>query len=211
MVNEVTEELKNDMVKTVERLAAELSRVRTGRANLALLDGIKVDYYGVPTPLNQVASLQLADARLIVVKPWEKTMVSAVEKAIQQSDLGLNPNSDGEIIRLPVPPLTEERRKEIVKTIKRLGEDYKVKLRGLRRDANEMLKALEKDKEISEDENPGAGDHRRAHQAGGHGHRQEGAGGDGGLIRVAGAPSSPTRGSRARAAPSQSAGSRRAT
>jgi ribosome recycling factor len=153
MVNEVTEELKNDMVKTVERLAAELSRVRTGRANLALLDGIKVDYYGVPTPLNQVASLQLADARLIVVKPWEKTMVSAVEKAIQQSDLGLNPNSDGEIIRLPVPPLTEERRKEIVKTIKRLGEDYKVKLRGLRRDANEMLKALEKDKEISEDEN----------------------------------------------------------
>jgi ribosome recycling factor len=153
MVNEVTEELRSDMVKTVERLAAELGRVRTGRANLALLDGIKVDYYGVPTPLNQVASLQLADARLIVVKPWEKTMVSAVEKAIQQADLGLNPNSDGEIIRLPVPPLTEERRKEIVKTIKRLGEDYKVKLRGLRRDANEMLKALEKDKEISEDEN----------------------------------------------------------
>ena len=152
MWNEVIEELKSDMVKTVERLGVELSRVRTGRANLALLDGIKVDYYSVPTPLNQVASLQLADARLIVVKPWEKNMVPAVEKAIQQADLGLNPNSDGEIIRLPVPPLTEERRKEIVKMVKRLGEDYKVKLRGHRRDANELLKSLEKDKEISEDD-----------------------------------------------------------
>jgi len=153
MVNDVLEELKSDMAKTLERLESELSRVRTGRANLALLDGIKVDYYGVPTPLNQVASLQLADARLIVVKPWEKTMVAATEKAIQKADLGLNPNSDGEIIRLPVPPLTEERRMEIVKMIKRLGEDFKVKIRGQRRDANEMLKALEKDKEISEDDN----------------------------------------------------------
>jgi len=152
MVNDVLDELKGDMAKTVERLKAELSRVRTGRANLALLDGIKVDYYGVPTPLNQVASLQIADARLIVVKPWEKTMVPAVEKAIQQSDLGLNPNSDGEIIRLPVPPLTEERRKELVKMVKRLGEEHKVIIRGQRRDGNEMLKALEKDKEISEDE-----------------------------------------------------------
>jgi ribosome recycling factor len=153
MVNEVIEELKTDMAKTMERLQTELSRVRTGRANLALLDGIKVNYYGVPTPLNQVASLQLADARLIVVKPWEKTMVTATEKAIQQADLGLNPNSDGEIIRLPVPPLTEERRKELAKTIRRMGEDFKVKLRGQRRDANELLKALEKDKEISEDDN----------------------------------------------------------
>ncbi|MFH2006471.1 MAG: ribosome recycling factor [bacterium] len=152
MVNEVIEELTSEMVKTVERLRAELSRVRTGRANLALLDGIKVDYYGVPTPLNQVASLQLADARLIVVKPWEKNMVSAVEKAIQQSDLGLNPNSDGEIIRLPVPPLTEDRRRELVKMIKRVGEDFKVKLRSQRRDSNELLKSLEKDKEISEDD-----------------------------------------------------------
>ncbi len=153
MINEVIEEMKAEMVKTLERLETELTRVRTGRANLALLDGIKVDYYGVPTPLNQVASLQLADARLIVIKPWEKTMVSATEKAIQKADLGLNPNSDGETIRLPVPPLTEDRRKELAKMIKRLGEDFKVKIRGQRRDANEMLKALEKDKEISEDDN----------------------------------------------------------
>ena len=153
MVNDVLDELKADMGKTVERLKNELSRVRTGRANLALLDGIKVDYYGVPTPLNQVASLQLADARLIVVKPWEKAMVPPVEKAIQAADLGLNPSSDGEIIRLPVPPLTEERRKELVKQVKRMGEDFKVQIRGHRRDANEMLKSLEKDKDISEDDN----------------------------------------------------------
>jgi ribosome recycling factor len=152
MVNDVIDELKKDMQKTVDRLKGELGRVRTGRANLALLDGLRVDYYGVPTPINQVASLQIADARLIVVKPWEKSMVPAVEKAIQQSDLGLHPNSDGEIIRLPVPPLTEERRRELVKMVKRLGEDYKVIVRGQRRDANELLKSLEKDKEISEDD-----------------------------------------------------------
>ncbi len=153
MVNDVLDELKQDMKKTVERLQKELARVRTGRANLALLDDIRVDYYGVLTPLNQVASLQLADARLIVVKPWEKSMVPPVEKAIQAADLGLNPSSDGEIIRLPVPPLTEERRKELAKQVRRLGEDFKVQLRGQRRDANEMLKSLEKDKDISEDDN----------------------------------------------------------
>jgi ribosome recycling factor len=153
MVDDVLDELKQDMKKTVERLQKELARVRTGRANLTLLDDIRVDYYGVLTPLNQVASLQLADARLIVVKPWEKSMVPPVEKAIQAADLGLNPSSDGEIIRLPVPPLTEERRKELAKQVKRMGEDFKVQLRGQRRDANEMLKSLEKDKDISEDDN----------------------------------------------------------
>lgn len=152
MVNDVIDELKSDMDKTVDRLRVELGRVRTGRANVALLDGLRVDYYGVPTPLQQVASVQVADARLIIIKPWEKTMVPAVEKAIQQSDLGLNPNSDGEVIRLPVPPLTEDRRRELVKMVKRLGEEHKVIVRGQRRDANEMLKALEKDKEISEDD-----------------------------------------------------------
>jgi len=152
MVNDVLEELKKDMDKTIKRLEADLARVRTGRANLALLDGIRVDYYGVPTPLNQVASLQLADARLIVVKPWEKTMVPAAEKAIQAADLGINPSSDGELIRLPVPPLTEERRKDLVKQVRKMGEEFKVQLRGQRRDANEMLKSLEKDKEISEDD-----------------------------------------------------------
>ena len=153
MVNDVLDELKADMAKTVERLQGELARVRTGRANLTMLDGIKVDYYGVPTPLNQVASMQLADARLIVVKPWEKNMVPPVEKAIQAAALAINPSSDGEIIRLPVPPLTEERRKELAKQVKRMGEDFKVQLRGQRRDANEMLKSLEKDKDISEDDN----------------------------------------------------------
>ena len=153
MVNDVLEELQQDMDKTIERLKADLAKVRTGRANLALLDGIRVDYYGVPTPLNQVAALQLADARLIVVKPWEKSMVPAVEKAIQAADIGINPSSDGEIIRLPVPPLTEERRKDLVKQVRKMGEEFKVQLRGQRRDANEMLKSLEKDKEISEDDN----------------------------------------------------------
>lgn len=152
MVNDVLDELKQDMSRTLERLEADLGHVRTGRANLALLDGIRVDYYGVPTPLNQVAALQLADARLIVVKPWEKTMVPVVEKAIQAADLGINPSSDGEIIRLPVPPLTEERRKDLVKQVRKMGEEFKVQLRGQRRDANEMLKSLEKDKEISEDD-----------------------------------------------------------
>jgi ribosome recycling factor len=153
MVNEVLGELKADMQKVIEKLKGELTRVRTGRANLAMLDSIRVDYYGVPTPLNQVASVQLADARLIVIKPWEKSMVPAVEKSIkQQHDLGLNPNSDGEIIRVPVPPLTEERRKEQAKMIKKLAEEYRVMLRNQRRDANEMLKEYEKDGEVTEDE-----------------------------------------------------------
>ena len=153
MVDEILSDLKSSMDESIESLGRELAKRRTGRANVAILDGIKVDYYGSKSPLNQVASVQVADPRLITIKPWEKTMVGPTEKAIQKADLGLNPNSDGELIRLPVPPLTEERRKEIVKMIKRLGEDFKVKIRGQRRDANEMLKALEKDKEISEDDN----------------------------------------------------------
>jgi ribosome recycling factor len=153
MVNEVLTELRADMQKTIEKLKGELTRVRTGRANVAMLDSIRVDYYGVSTPLNQVAAVQLADARLIVIKPWEKSMVPAVEKAIKQvHDLGLNPNSDGEIIRVPVPPLTEERRKEQVKSIKKLAEEYRVNLRNLRRDANEMIKEAEKDGECTEDD-----------------------------------------------------------
>lgn len=152
MIDEVISEMQSDMEKTVERLRGELSKVRTGRANVALLDGLRVDYYGQPTPINQVAAVQLGDARLIVIKPWEKTMVGPVEKAIQQSDLGLNPNSDGEQIRVPIPPLTEERRRDLVKVVKRMAEEFKVQIRNLRRDANEMLKALEKDKEISEDD-----------------------------------------------------------
>lgn len=152
MVDDVLADLKKGMQATLENLDRELAKRRTGRANVALLDGVKVDYYGSLSPLNQVASLQVPDPRLITIKPWEKTMVPVIEKAIQQSSLGLNPSSDGEVIRLPIPPLTGERRAQLVKDVKGVGEDSKVALRNQRRDANDMLKALEKDKEISEDD-----------------------------------------------------------
>ncbi|MCA9672565.1 MAG: ribosome recycling factor [Myxococcales bacterium] len=152
MINDVLSDLKASMEDTAEALSRELAKRRTGRANVSLLDGIKVDYYGTLSPLNQVAAIQVPDPRLITIKPWEKNMVSVIEKAVMSSSLGLNPNSDGELIRIPIPPLTGERRKELVKDVKRVGEDAKVALRNHRRDANEMLKSLEKDKEISEDE-----------------------------------------------------------
>ena len=152
MVNDILSELEMTMGEAIEVLKRELTKRRTGRANVALLDGIKVDYYGTLSPLNQVASIQVPDPRLITVKPWEKAMVSTIERAIMQSSLGLNPNSDGELVRIPIPPLTGDRRKELVKDVKRLGEDAKVTLRNQRRDANEMLKGLEKEKEISEDD-----------------------------------------------------------
>jgi len=145
MVNDVLEELQGSMEKVIDALRKELAKVRTGRASLAVLDGIRVDYYGTPTPLNQVANLQVADARLITVKPWERTMLSPIEKAI-------TPSNDGELIRLPVPPLTEERRREIVKGIKGESEEYKVRVRNLRRDSNDLLKNLKKDGDISEDD-----------------------------------------------------------
>jgi ribosome recycling factor len=152
MVDDVLADLKKGMQASLENLDRELAKRRTGRANVALLDGVKVDYYGSLSPLNQVASLQVPDPRLITIKPWEKAMVPVIEKAIQQSSLGLNPSSDGELIRLPIPPLTGERRAQLVKDVKGVGEDSRVALRNQRRDANDMLKALEKDKEISEDE-----------------------------------------------------------
>lgn len=152
MVNEILDDVQKDMHKTLDSLNRELGRLRTGRANLAILDGVKVEYYGTPTPLNQVASLHVPDARLIVIKPWEKSVVPAIEKAIQQADLGLNPTTDGEVVRLPIPPLTEERRRDLVKMAKKTGEEYKVQIRKIRRDANEMLKQFQKDKEISEDD-----------------------------------------------------------
>ena len=152
MVNDVLNDLKKGMQGSLENLDRELAKRRTGRANVALLDGIKVDYYGTLSPLNQVAAVQVPDPRLITIKPWEKTMVSAIEKAIQQSPLGLNPSSGGELIRLPIPPLTGERRTQLVREVKGVGEDSKVALRNQRRDANDMLKQLEKDKEISEDD-----------------------------------------------------------
>ena len=145
-------ELKTKTEKSLEALRKELSRVRTGRASLALLDGIRVNYYGVPTPLAQVASLSVPESRTITIQPWDPKMTGEIEKAIQKSDLGLNPLNDGKLVRINIPPLTEERRKELVKVVKRMEEECKVALRNLRRDANEQLKKSKKDKSISEDD-----------------------------------------------------------
>jgi ribosome recycling factor len=152
MVNDVTSDLKNSMEGTIDSLKRDLAKRRAGRANVAILDGVKVEYYGSKSPLNQVASVQVPDPRLITIKPWEKSMITVIEKALQISNLGLTPSSDGELIRLPIPPLTEQRRKDLVKDIKKVGEEAKIGLRNQRRDANEMLKELEKEKDISEDE-----------------------------------------------------------
>jgi len=148
----IFEELDDAMQKAISALEKSFSKVRTGRASLSLLDGIRVEYYGTPTPLNQVASLSIPESRLIVISPWDTTVLGAIEKAIQKSDLGLMPNNDGKLIRLAIPALTEERRKELVKIVRKMAEECKVKQRNSRRDANEQLKALKKDNEISEDE-----------------------------------------------------------
>ena len=140
------------MGRTIESFKGELQKIRTGRAHPGMLDQIHVDYYGSPVPLSQVAQLSLLDARTIGVQPWEKPMISKVEKAIRESDLGLNPSTTGEIIRVPMPALTEERRKDLTKVVKGLGEDSKVAVRNLRREANEHGKKLLKDKEVTEDE-----------------------------------------------------------
>jgi ribosome recycling factor len=138
--------------KTLEHFRGELMSVRTGRASLHLLDGVKVDYYGTPTPLNQVATLAVADARLITVKPWEKSLIPPIEKAIREANIGLNPMSDKDLVRVPVPPLTEERRKEIVKQVKHKGEEQKLAIRNERRDAKELVEAAEKDGDIAADD-----------------------------------------------------------
>jgi ribosome recycling factor len=152
MVNDVMKDLQGSIEKAIDAFRRDLTKVRTGRANVAILDGVKVDYYGTPTPLNQVASVNVPDARLITIKPWEKTLIPEIEKSIRAAQLGLNPNSDGEIVRVPMPPLTEERRKDLVKMVKKMAEEAKVALRAHRRDANEMLKSFLKDKAITEDE-----------------------------------------------------------
>ncbi len=152
MIDDVYEMMKDAVSKSNEALRSTLSRIRTGRANSALLDSIRVDYYGTKTPLNQMASISTPEPRLIMVKPFDRSSVSGVEKAIQSSDLGLNPNSDGEIIRIPVPPLTEERRRELVKVVRKHGEDGKIAVRNHRRDCNSMLKDLESDGNASKDD-----------------------------------------------------------
>ena len=153
MVNDVLSDLQASFDKAIESFKRDLSKVRTGRANISMLDGVKVEYYGTMTPLNQVATLNVPDARLITIKPWEKSLIPVIEKAIKaQSDLGLNPTSDGELVRLPIPPLTQERRKQLVKTIKGLAEDAKVALRNSRREANETLKEFTDSGDIAEDD-----------------------------------------------------------
>ena len=148
LVQETTEKME----KRISGLDRDLGKTRTGRASISMLDGINVDYYGSPTALNQVATLSTPDARMIVVSPFEKSLISEIEKAIFVADLGITPTNDGVVVRIPVPQLTEERRKEIVKGLKKVGEDAKVSLRKIRRDANEAVKKAEKAKELTEDD-----------------------------------------------------------
>jgi len=152
MVNDVLSDLEDNFRNTVGALKRDLAKVRTGRANPGMLDGLRVDYYGTQTPINQVGAIKVPDARLITIQPWEKNMVPVIEKAIVASDLGLNPSSDGTIIRLPIPALTTERRKELTRQVKDMGEKAKIALRGHRRDANELLKMAQKEGDIGEDQ-----------------------------------------------------------
>lgn len=152
MVDEIINDMKRDMNKTIDSMKASLQKVRTGRASIGILDGIMVDYYGTPTPMNQLASLAVPEARLITIQPWDKGAMAPIEKAIMKSELGLTPNNDGRIIRVPIPPLNEERRRDLVKMIKKTAEEFRVEVRNHRRDANALLKDLEKEKEINKDE-----------------------------------------------------------
>jgi ribosome recycling factor len=152
MINDITNDTDAGMKKAVDSFKRDLQKIRTGRANTSMLDGIKVDYYGTPTPVNQVATVQVVDARLITVKPWEKSMIPVIDKAIRASDLGINPVADSELVRLPIPPLTQERRKELAKVVGKQTEEARVAVRSARRDAMDMIKDAEKEKQISEDE-----------------------------------------------------------
>ena len=152
MIDSIYQDTQESMKKSIAALKKDLKRVRTGRASLSLLDGIKVDYYGTLTPLNQIATLAAPESRLITIQPWDTTVIKEIEKAVQKSDLGLTPSSDGKIIRIAIPPLTEQRRKELVKVVHKISEEYKVSVRNLRRDANELIKDIKKDGKISEDD-----------------------------------------------------------
>ncbi len=152
MIADIHEDTTDRMGKTITALENELKRVRTGRASLSLLDGIRVDYYGTMTTLNQMATLAVPESRLITIQPWDASVLKDIEKAVLKSDLGLTPSNDGKIIRLAIPPLTEERRKELVKVVHKMCEDHKVAARNIRRDSNDLLKSLKKDGDISEDD-----------------------------------------------------------
>jgi ribosome recycling factor len=149
---DVQASLKTRMDKALSDLQHEMASIRTGRASLAILDHLRVDYYGSPTPINQVANLHVPEPSLITIQPWDVSQIGVVEKAIRASDLGLNPSNDGRVIRLPIPPLTEERRKELVKRLNHSAEDHRVAIRNIRRDGNESVKKLTKDKKITEDD-----------------------------------------------------------
>lgn len=152
MSQKILNDLEEKMNKTLKNLQGDLNKVRTGRASLALFDDIRVDYYGTPTPLKQVATLSVPESRLIIIQPWDTQMIGEIEKAILKSELGVTPTNDGKIIRLTIPRLTEERRRELVKIIRKMGEGGKVAIRNIRRDANEDLKDMEREKVISQDE-----------------------------------------------------------
>ena len=152
MIDSLYDDARERMGDSVDALKNEFKRIRTGRASLALFEGIKVSYYGTPTPLNQIASLSIPESRLIVIQPWDQSVIGEIEKEILKSELGLTPMNDGKVIRVPIPPLTEERRRELVKVVRKIAEGHKVSIRNIRRDTNELLKGLKKDGEISEDD-----------------------------------------------------------
>jgi len=152
MIDSTFQETRESMEKSIVALKNEFKKVRTGRASLNLLDDIRVDYYGTLTPLNQMASLSVPESRLIVIQPWDVSMIKEIEKAILKSDLGLTPSSDGKLVRISIPPLTEDRRKQLVKVVQKKSEEHKIAVRNVRRDSNDLLKGLKKDGDISEDD-----------------------------------------------------------
>ena len=158
MMDTIKQDSEERMSKTVSVLRSDFQTIRTGKATPSLLDKIQVDYYGTPTPINQLANIAVPEARMLTIQPWDKSALSAIEKAILKSDLGITPNSDGTLIRLVLPQLTQDTRKDLVKRVKKKGEEAKVSIRNIRRDSNDTLKASEKSKEITEDESKGAQD-----------------------------------------------------
>jgi ribosome recycling factor len=152
MIEETIKESRDRMGKTISVLENELKRIRTGRASASILDGIRIDYYGTPTPLSQTASIAVPESRLITIQPWDATIIKDIEKAILKSDIGLTPSNDGKLIRIAVPPLSEERRKDLVKQVHKSCEEHKVAVRNIRRDANELIKGFKKDGDVSEDD-----------------------------------------------------------
>lgn len=152
MLDDVYKDIKKRMKKSVAKCEQELKGIRTGRASTALIEEIKVEYYGTPTPIKQLATLSVPEPRMVLIQPWDKGIINEIEKAIRNSGIGLSPSNDGNVIRVPFPPLTEERRRELVKIVKKIGEEYKIAIRNIRRDGNDEVKEMEKEKLISEDE-----------------------------------------------------------